>query len=35
MLKDNHAIRMGDGKKAARLRQLTGQMGLSPANCRK
>jgi len=35
-LKDHHAIRPKDGKKAmARLRRLAGQMGLSPANCRK
>jgi len=35
-LKDHHAIRLKDGKKAmARLRRLTGQMGLSSANCRK
>jgi len=34
-LKDHHATRLKDGKKAmARLRRLTGQMGLSPANCR-
>jgi len=35
-LKEHHAIRPKDGKKAmARLRRLIGQMGLSPANCRK
>jgi len=35
-LKGNHAIRLKDGKKAmVRLHRLTGQMGLSPANCRK
>jgi len=35
-LKDHHAIRLKDGEKAmARLRRLAGQMGLSPANCRK
>jgi len=35
-LKDHHDLRLKDGKKAMlRLRRLTGQMGLSPANCRK
>jgi len=35
-LKDHHAIRLAEGKKAtARLKRLAGQMGLSPANCRK
>jgi len=35
-LKDHHAVRTKEGKQAmARLRRLTGQMGLSPANCRK
>jgi hypothetical protein len=35
-LKDHHAIRLKDGKKAmSRLRRLTGQMGLLPVNCRK
>jgi len=35
-LRDHHAIQLRDGKKAmARLRRLTGQTGLSPANCRK
>jgi len=35
-LKDHHAIWMKSGRKAmTRLRRLTGQMGLSPANCRK
>jgi len=35
-LKDRHAIRMKEGRNAiTRLRRLTGQMGLSPANCRK
>jgi len=35
-LKDRHAIRPKDGKKAmGRLRRLAGQMGLAPANCRK
>jgi len=33
---DPHAVRMKEGGKAiTRLRRLTGQMGLSPANCRK
>jgi len=33
-LKEHHAVRLKEGKKAMeRLRQLTGQMGLSPANC--
>jgi hypothetical protein len=35
-LKEHHAIRLKEGKKAmGRLRRLTGQMGLSPANCGK
>jgi hypothetical protein len=35
-LKEHHAIRLKEGKKTlGRLRQLTGQMGLAPANCRK
>jgi len=35
-LKEHHAIRLKEGKKAmGRLCRLTGQMGLSPANCRK
>jgi len=35
-LKDHHAIRLKEGERAmGRLRRLTGQMGLSPANCRK
>ena len=35
-LKDHHAIQMKSGRKAmTRLRRLTGQMELSPANCRK
>jgi len=35
-LKDHHAIRMKSGRKVmTRLRRLTGQMGLSPAYCRK
>jgi len=35
-LKEHHATRMNEGRKAlTRLRQLTGQMGLTPANCRK
>jgi len=35
-LKDHHAIRLKSGKNAvAPLRRLAGQMGLSPANCRK
>jgi hypothetical protein len=35
-LKEHHAIGLKEGKKAmGRLRRLTGQMGLSPANCRK
>jgi len=35
-LKEHHATRMKEGRKAmTRLRRLTGQMGLSPANCRK
>jgi len=35
-LKDHHATRLKQGHKAtARLKRLTGQMGLSPANCRK
>ena len=34
--KEHHAIRMKEGRKAmTRLRRLTGQIGLSPANCRK
>ena len=33
---ERHAVRMKNGRKAMlRLRRLTGQMGLSPANCRK
>jgi len=36
LLKEHHACRMKKGKKAMpRVRRLTGQMGLSPANCRK
>ena len=36
LLKDHHATRLKQGQKAmTRLRRLTGQMGLSPANCRK
>jgi len=36
MLKEHHTVRLKEGKKAMeRLRRLTGQMGLSPANCRK
>jgi len=35
-LKEHHATRMKKGRNAmTRLRRLTGQMGLSPANCRK
>ena len=35
-LRDHHATRLKQGQKAmTRLRRLTGQMGLSPANCRK
>jgi len=35
-LKEHHTVRLKEGKKAMeRLRQLTGQMGLLPANCRK
>jgi hypothetical protein len=35
-LKDHHAFRMKEGRKAmTRLRHLTGQMGLSPENCRR
>jgi ribonuclease HI len=35
-LKQHHAIRLKDGKKAmGRLRRLTEQMGLAPVNCRK
>jgi len=35
-LKEHHAIRLKEGKKAMeRPRRLTGQMGLSPVNCRK
>ena len=35
-LKRHHARRMKDGKNAlTRLQRLTGQLGLSPANCRK
>jgi hypothetical protein len=35
-LKDHHAIKMKEGRKAmGRLRRLTGQMGLSPVNCRR
>jgi len=35
-LKEHHATRMKEGRKAmTRLRRLTGQMGLTPANCRK
>jgi hypothetical protein len=35
-LKEHHAIRLKEGKKAlGRLRRLTGQMGLAPINCRK
>jgi len=35
-LKEHHATRMNEGIKAlTRLRRLTGQMGLTPANCRK
>ena len=35
-LKEHHAVRLKEGKKAMeRLRRFTGQMGLSPANCRK
>jgi len=35
-LKEHHAVRLKEGKKAIEwLRQLTGQMGLSPANCHK
>jgi len=35
-LRDHHATRVKEGHKAmARLRRLTGQMGLAPANCRK
>jgi len=34
-LKEHHAVRMKSGRKAmTRLHRLTGQMGLSPANCR-
>ena len=34
--RDHHATRLSEGRKAiTRLRRLTGQMGLSPANCRK
>ena len=34
--KDDHAIWLKNGKNAtARLRRIAGQMGLSPANCRK
>ena len=36
MLRDHHATRLKHGQKAmTRLQCLTGQMGLSPANCRK
>jgi hypothetical protein len=35
-LKEHHAIRLKEGRKAmGRLRWLTGQIGLSPVNCRK
>ena len=35
-LKEHHAVRMKKGRQAmARLHRLTGQMGLSPTNCRK
>jgi len=35
-LKEHHTVRMKSGRKAMMwLRRLTGQMGLSPANCRK
>ena len=35
-LKEHHAIRLKEGKKAmGQLRWLTGQMGLLPANCGK
>jgi len=35
-LKEHHSTRMKEGRKAmTRLQQLTGQMGLTPANCRK
>jgi hypothetical protein len=35
-LKEHHAIRLKEGKKAlGRLRRLMGQMGLVPVNCRK
>jgi len=35
-LRDHHATRLKEGRKAMTwLRCLTGQMGLSPANCRK
>jgi len=35
-LRDHHTTRLNQGQKAVtRLRRLTGQMGLSPANCRK
>ena len=35
-LRDHHTTRLKQGQKAmTRLRRLTGQMGLSPANCRK
>ena len=35
-LKEHHAVRMKRGRKAmTRLHRLTGQMGLSPTNCRK
>jgi len=35
-LKEHHATRMKEDRKATtRLRRLTGQMGLTPANCRK
>jgi hypothetical protein len=35
-LKEHHAIRLKKGKNTmSRLRRLTGQVGLSPVNCRK
>jgi len=35
-LRNHHAVRMKEGSKAmTRLQRLTGQMGLSPVNCRK
>lgn len=35
-LKDHHTVPLKEGKNAIiRLRQLAGQIGLSPANCRK